>query len=50
MEITRDILYIYVCMSTIVYGKPIQKNRTLKFRGRNYVAQTRACSKSVKGF
>ena len=33
IEILRDI-YIYVCMSTIVYGKPIQIIRMLKCVGR----------------
>ena len=34
-----------VCMSSIVYGKTIQKKSYAKMRGRNYVVQTRACSK-----
>ena len=40
IAISHDI-YIYVCR--FVYGKPIQKIRMPKMRGRNYVAQTRAC-------
>ena len=47
IEILRD---IYICMSvglsTIVYGNPYKKWYA-KMRGRNYVVQTRACSKSV---
>ena len=46
IEISRD---IYMCMSTIVYGKHMQKNLYAKMRWRNYVVQTRACSKSVLG-
>ena len=37
-------------MSTFVYGKPIQKKWYVKMRGRNYVVQTRAWSKSVWEF
>ena len=43
----RVIYYIYVCR--FVYGKPIQKIRMSNMRGRKYVAQKRACSKSVLG-
>ena len=32
IEILRDI-YMYVCLSSIVYGKTIQKNRMLKSVG-----------------
>ena len=49
IEISRDI-YIYICLyvglSTIVYGKPIQKLYA-KMRGQKYIVQTCACSKSV---
>ena len=43
------IQYMYVGLSTIVYGKSIQKKSYAKMRGQNYVVQTRACSKSVLG-
>ena len=43
IEISRDI-YMYVGLSM---GNPLQKIRMQKMRGRNYVAQTRTCSKSV---
>ena len=46
--ILRDI-YIYVCMYVgLSTGNPY-KNTYAKMRVRNYVAQTRACSKSVLG-
>ena len=47
IDISRDIyIYMYVCMSSIVYGKTIQKKSYAKMRGRNYIVQTRSCSKS----
>ena len=39
---------MYVCMSSIVYGKQYKKSYA-KMRVRNYVVQTRACSKSSFG-
>ena len=40
------IIYMYVCLSM---GNPYQKYVCQKMRGQDYVAQTRACSKSVFG-
>ena len=50
IEILRDI-YIYVCMYVCLQlsmGKQYKKSNA-KMRGRNYVVQTRACSKSSFG-
>ena len=38
-----------VCMYVGLYRETHTKNTYTKMRGRNYVAQTRACSKSVLG-
>ena len=47
VEISRDIyMYMYVSLSM---GKKHTKKKYAKIHGRNYVAQTRACSKSVLG-
>ena len=51
-EISRDI-YIYIYVMLVCLGNSIQKicmpKCVAEMRGRNYVAQTHACSKSVLG-
>ena len=46
VQLIFRVIYIYVCRS-VCLKETHTKNWYVKMRGRNYVALTRACSKSV---